>query len=679
VNVGSTITCTPTVTGTGSFSSAVTFASSSTSIATVDGTGKVTGVAAGTVTITATSTQDSTKSGPANVTVAAAASTITAVTLACPASVNVGSTITCTPTVTGTGSFSSTVSYTSSNTSIATVDGTGKVTGVAAGTVTITATSTQDTTKSGTSAAVSVTAAQPPTATISANPTTIVLGQSSVLTWACKNAISCTASGSWTGTLAMSGTQTVTPASVGTFTYTLTATAADTRASTTWAVVTVTAPTPLTIAIDPTFKLPNGQIYSRYGTGDIVPFVFTGVQAGDIWHGVSSTKGDNPSTLTQGQTTGEQNLIMQFNYNIPLWFKFYLERPSTGMLSNVVWILYRGSQNMAIVSASGIYYSNAGNTIPDAYGCDVSVLVYKLDGTATETIPCMDATNHTAPMIGVDEVNHYLVQLVSGDGNSAPGGIALYDLGNLNLNGALTTVNSILFGAASTTSFALATNGGVSCATQDVAGTLSCVKNSPRTQQPQPPVITASNLNQPLALTMPDASHVVVYCTGDQTLRWFTLDVVAGTATPSGTFAIQGLTNVDAQYQSTYSTTGGWFVVQFGSTLGVMGQLVNGDGTVDQVLVAVDNTAKTQIGSNFTLPRGTTLITADSLNGAFAVEYPDTTVDPPVMRYGRYFPGTGNFLPLTSTSTLVPGAGFLAVGNLLPTFNSGQGDFPPNQ
>lgn len=50
-----------------------------------------------------------------------------------------------------------------------------------------------------------------PTLTLSANPTTILAGQASTLTWSSTNATSCTASGGWSGTRATSGTEVVTP------------------------------------------------------------------------------------------------------------------------------------------------------------------------------------------------------------------------------------------------------------------------------------------------------------------------------------------------------------------------------------------------------------------------------------------------------------------------------------
>lgn len=62
----------------------------------------------------------------------------------------------------------------------------------------------------------------PPAATlsISVNPTTITVGQSATITWT-SNGATCVASGSWSGAKAGSGTETVTPPSVGMFTYSL--------------------------------------------------------------------------------------------------------------------------------------------------------------------------------------------------------------------------------------------------------------------------------------------------------------------------------------------------------------------------------------------------------------------------------------------------------------------------
>ncbi|TLY76820.1 MAG: hypothetical protein E6K43_01020 [Gammaproteobacteria bacterium] len=62
----------------------------------------------------------------------------------------------------------------------------------------------------------------PPAPTISFSPTSITVGMSSTLTWSGINVTGCTASGSWSGAQAVSGTQTITPTAAGNLTYTLT-------------------------------------------------------------------------------------------------------------------------------------------------------------------------------------------------------------------------------------------------------------------------------------------------------------------------------------------------------------------------------------------------------------------------------------------------------------------------
>ena len=147
INTNQTSTCTPTVNGTGNYSSSVTWSVSPTSIGTVSSAGVFTASSTGTATITATSTQDSTKSGNATVTVTAP-STITSVSAVCsPASILTTQTSTCTATVQGTGSYSSVVTWGATD---GTISSSGVFTPAGVGTAVITATSTQDKTKSGT-------------------------------------------------------------------------------------------------------------------------------------------------------------------------------------------------------------------------------------------------------------------------------------------------------------------------------------------------------------------------------------------------------------------------------------------------------------------------------------------------------------------------------------------------
>ena len=140
-------TCTATVQGTGSYSSAVSWSVSPANMGAISSAGVFTPSGAGTATITATSTQDSTKSGTATVTVTVPV-TITSVSVACsPASILTTQTSTCSAVVQGTGAYSSAVTWTATD---GTITSSGVFTPAASGAAAATATSIQDTTKSGT-------------------------------------------------------------------------------------------------------------------------------------------------------------------------------------------------------------------------------------------------------------------------------------------------------------------------------------------------------------------------------------------------------------------------------------------------------------------------------------------------------------------------------------------------
>ncbi len=90
-----------------------------------------------------------------------------------------------------------------------------------------------------------VTAPPPPAAPkLTSTASSIVLGASMTLTWSSVSATSCTASGAWSGTMATSGTQTVTPTAAGTDTYTLTCSNAGGASSPSSVTLTVTSAAP---------------------------------------------------------------------------------------------------------------------------------------------------------------------------------------------------------------------------------------------------------------------------------------------------------------------------------------------------------------------------------------------------------------------------------------------------
>jgi Domain of unknown function (DUF4874)/Domain of unknown function (DUF4832) len=68
----------------------------------------------------------------------------------------------------------------------------------------------------------SSTATPAPTVTISSSSASMALGASATLTWSSTNAVSCTASGAWTGAQNVDGSLRVTPTTAGSLTYTLT-------------------------------------------------------------------------------------------------------------------------------------------------------------------------------------------------------------------------------------------------------------------------------------------------------------------------------------------------------------------------------------------------------------------------------------------------------------------------
>lgn len=159
---------------------ACTWASSNTSVATVNKYGLVRAIAVGNATITATSTDGNGATGTTTINVVNSVNpaTVTGVTVSPnSASLDVYSnpSTTLTATVTGTNNPSQSVTWSSSNSNVATVNSNGVVTAVGAGNCTITATSADDGTKSG-SCTVTVTDSTPTLSSISVQtaPTKVI-------------------------------------------------------------------------------------------------------------------------------------------------------------------------------------------------------------------------------------------------------------------------------------------------------------------------------------------------------------------------------------------------------------------------------------------------------------------------------------------------------------------------
>lgn len=140
INVGNTFTITPTVTPDNATDKSVIWTSSDDTIATVDDNGKVTALMEGTATITAT-TNDGGFTAICTVTVNSEIVDVTGVSLSATAkTINAGENFYLTANVTPDNATNKSVTWTTSDDTIATVDDNGKVTAKGDGTATITAT-----------------------------------------------------------------------------------------------------------------------------------------------------------------------------------------------------------------------------------------------------------------------------------------------------------------------------------------------------------------------------------------------------------------------------------------------------------------------------------------------------------------------------------------------------------
>ena len=143
VEEGKSLTLIATVTPDNATDKTVTWTTSDQSVATVDSTGIVTGIKAGTATITAKAGE---KTATCTVTVTAVSTepevvSVTGVTLdKATATLDINQTLTLVATVAPENATNKAVTWASDNTSVATVDNSGKVTAVAAGTANITVT-----------------------------------------------------------------------------------------------------------------------------------------------------------------------------------------------------------------------------------------------------------------------------------------------------------------------------------------------------------------------------------------------------------------------------------------------------------------------------------------------------------------------------------------------------------
>jgi Subtilase family/Putative Ig domain len=139
--------------------------------------------------------------------------------------------------------------------------------------------------------------------TITVTPSTLGLGGSSTLAWLAFGDSACTASGSWSGAQAISGTEKLTPSATGSSTYTI---ACTTPSGTQSASATLTVVSALAIT---TTSLASGQVGTMYSatlaaTGGVAPYTWS-VSGGTLPAGLTlSSSGAITGTPTAAVSAG---------------------------------------------------------------------------------------------------------------------------------------------------------------------------------------------------------------------------------------------------------------------------------------------------------------------------------------------------------------------------------------
>ncbi|MFY9329811.1 MAG: DUF3443 domain-containing protein [Georgfuchsia sp.] len=167
---------------------------------------------------------------------------------------------------------------------------------------------------------------------IGANPSELVVGESTTLTWSSSNATGCQASGAWSGVVELSGTQLVTPSAAGTFTYTLTC---DGVAKSATVVVTAAAsalPT-VSLSLEPASVVAGQPSTLTWSSTDA-----TSCSASDAWAGNKSSSG---STVVMQAVAGT------FTYNL------VCIGPGGSATGSVTLGVTAGASNVALVVIDG--------------------------------------------------------------------------------------------------------------------------------------------------------------------------------------------------------------------------------------------------------------------------------------------------------------------------------------
>lgn len=600
----------------------------------------------------------------------------------------VGGTTTCSADVLGTGNFNPAVTWASSNSAVAAVNSAGMVTAITAGQASITAASVQT---PAVSSAVTMTVTAPLAVSVAAGAATVNTGDTvsvaatvsggvgiaggTTVSWSANPAV-----GSFSPATGLATTYTAPSAAPSPGTVTITATATDASGSAT-GTTTITVQRVITISLDPSvaLRLTNGvyEIYSDFGTLVQAVTNCKECRAGDVLNVIFQ----NSTSITAPYQSVAWNIFLNSTGHLydPGVIKMWVSG-TDGSISNTLRFTFDGNTNVAAEDmttgnpASGeMYYYFSGN----GTGGSGEIMKFKPDGTPDGAC---GPNESAADTISFDNQTEYVIQTDLGGGTDQSDFNCRYQGGGGYANGI------------SPRALAIDSDDGLACITQPENDAAYCynVQQGVLTVTIMFPIPGIPAGSQPAAVKVLSASEIVIYGRGDNTLRWYT--IVGTTATPEWTLQLD-FTPTDATYWGNHPWTGGWYIVEASTngTLGIMGQVANADGTVSQKLALVAAAVTPPPGSTSApvppgvhlyagLPEGTIRIVWDQANNAFVAEYPDFSGSAPVTRFARVYADTGNVSLLTSTSNLVPAAGFLVTqdGSHIAVFVNGGVDLQPN-
>ncbi|MBI2443540.1 MAG: prepilin-type N-terminal cleavage/methylation domain-containing protein [Candidatus Levybacteria bacterium] len=219
------------------------------------------------------------------------------------------------------------------------------------------------------------TAPPAPTVNLSANPTTITLGNSSTLSWSSTNAVTCTATDGWSGAKATTGTQSVSPATTTTYSI-YCQSSAGVYSSVKSVDITVNPGPTASLTADPNPIVAGGSTTLQWSSTNA-----TGCTASGGWTGAKATSGTqsvSPAATTgysiyctssDGTNSSTQTVTVTVNQPTPtptIAGTVYMPFSTTGLTSDTAGNVWKNSNFRVLDSGGAIinqvgFYGSAGS------------------------------------------------------------------------------------------------------------------------------------------------------------------------------------------------------------------------------------------------------------------------------------------------------------------------------